>query len=102
MTYGLTLDNSWELMSEEEMYDVNGGDGISFWTKAAIIAAAVASAALLTVAIVYFQFWLGATIMKLSIGNFIYVLGAKAVATIVAGSLGVSITATIKLFEFIL
>jgi len=25
MTYGLTLDNSWELMSEEEMYDVNGG-----------------------------------------------------------------------------
>ena len=40
--------------------------------------------------------------MKLSIGNFIYVLGAKAVATIVAGSLGVSITATIKLFEFIL
>ncbi len=25
MTYAMTLDNSWELMSEEEMYDVNGG-----------------------------------------------------------------------------
>ncbi|MFH5880853.1 hypothetical protein [Liberiplasma polymorphum] len=28
MTYAMTLDNSWELMTEEEMYDVNGG-----WTK---------------------------------------------------------------------
>lgn len=28
MTYAMTLDNSWKLMSEEEMYDVNGG--ISF------------------------------------------------------------------------
>ena len=25
MTYAMTLDNSWEMMSEEEMYDVNGG-----------------------------------------------------------------------------
>ncbi|MDY0144342.1 MAG: hypothetical protein RBR97_20870 [Bacteroidales bacterium] len=25
MTYAMTLDNLWELMSEEEMYDVNGG-----------------------------------------------------------------------------
>jgi len=25
MTYAMTLDNSWELMSEDEMYDVNGG-----------------------------------------------------------------------------
>jgi len=25
MTYAMTLDNSWELMSEEEMYNVNGG-----------------------------------------------------------------------------
>ena len=25
MTYAMTLDNSWELMTEEEMYDVNGG-----------------------------------------------------------------------------
>jgi len=32
MTYGLTLDNSWELMSEEEMYDVNGG-GIFDWSS---------------------------------------------------------------------
>ena len=25
MTYAITLDNSWEMMSEDEMYDVNGG-----------------------------------------------------------------------------
>ena len=25
MTYAMTLDNSWKMMSEEEMYDVNGG-----------------------------------------------------------------------------
>jgi len=25
MTYAMTLDNSWEIMTEEEMYDVNGG-----------------------------------------------------------------------------
>ena len=25
MTYTMTLDNSWELMSEDEMYEVNGG-----------------------------------------------------------------------------
>lgn len=25
MTYAMTLDNSWELMSDEEMYEVNGG-----------------------------------------------------------------------------
>ena len=25
MTYTMTFDNSWELMSEDEMYDVNGG-----------------------------------------------------------------------------
>lgn len=99
MTYAMTLDNSWELMTEDEMYDVNGG--VSFWTKAAVIASAVAVAAFLTVAIVYFQFWLGASIMKLSIGAYIAKLGAVTVATIIAGTLGVSITATVKLFEYI-
>jgi hypothetical protein len=29
MTYAMTLDNSWELMTEDEMYDVNGGFYIS-------------------------------------------------------------------------
>ncbi len=29
MTYAMTLDNSWELMSEEEMYEVNGGGQIN-------------------------------------------------------------------------
>lgn len=30
MSYTMILDNSWELMSEEEMYDVNGGDAAMF------------------------------------------------------------------------
>ncbi|MDX9691945.1 MAG: hypothetical protein RBT45_05755 [Acholeplasmataceae bacterium] len=25
MTYAMTLDNSWELMNEDEMYEINGG-----------------------------------------------------------------------------
>ncbi|MCU0104453.1 hypothetical protein N7603_02130 [Acholeplasma vituli] len=29
MTYAMTLDNSWELMTEDEMYDVNGGGTIA-------------------------------------------------------------------------
>ena len=39
MTYAMTLDNSWELMTEEEMYDVNGGGTteivVTFLTDAA-------------------------------------------------------------------
>jgi hypothetical protein len=33
MTYAMTLDNSWELMSEEEMYDVNGGIYLGTYTN---------------------------------------------------------------------
>ena len=29
MTYAMTLDNSWEIMNEDEMYDVNGGGWFS-------------------------------------------------------------------------
>jgi len=36
MTYAMTLDNSWELMSEEEMYDVNVGG--NFMRKVWILA----------------------------------------------------------------
>jgi hypothetical protein len=39
MTYGMTLDNSWEIMSEEEMYDVNGGVTISNSTLDGILIA---------------------------------------------------------------
>lgn len=47
MTYAMTLDNSWELMNEEEMYDVNGGglfaSGVStYWTGIAFDAAIIA------------------------------------------------------------
>ncbi len=30
MTYAMTLDNSWEIMCEEEMYDINGGTSTTF------------------------------------------------------------------------
>lgn len=43
MTYAMTLDNSWEIMNEEEMYDVNGGGTteivVTFLTDAAFKAA---------------------------------------------------------------
>jgi len=32
MTYAMTLDNSWEIMSEDEMYDVNGGLSLGTWS----------------------------------------------------------------------
>ena len=37
MTYAMTLDNSWELMTEDEMYDVNGGGSIYTWMVSAPI-----------------------------------------------------------------
>lgn len=49
MTYAMTLDNSWEIMSEDEMYDVNGGETVMIYftptTQRAIINAGVAGLA---------------------------------------------------------
>jgi len=36
MTYAMTLDNSWELMTEDEMYDVNGGSTQTYVGGAAV------------------------------------------------------------------
>lgn len=33
MTYAMTLDNSWEIMDENEMYDVNGGKYLGTYTN---------------------------------------------------------------------
>ena len=49
MTYAMTLDNSWELMTEEEMYDVNGGITSTYTTilsGAAAVAWMIGQAAL--------------------------------------------------------
>lgn len=42
MTYAMTFDNSWELMSEDEMYDVNGGSKSDFFLG--VLASLVANA----------------------------------------------------------
>lgn len=45
MTYAMTLDNSWELMTEDEMYDVNGGGSLNISiSKEFIVGAAQAIA----------------------------------------------------------
>lgn len=96
MTYAMTFDNSWEVMTEDEMYEVNGG--ISFWTRLAVIGAFAASAAVLTLAIVTFNILLGAAIMKLKIGKFIAQLGVTGVAAIVLSSFAVSVFCNLQIF----
>lgn len=50
MTYLMTLDNSWELMTEDELYDVNGGGNLPWWAAAlgALAIAAIATAIIVT------------------------------------------------------
>ena len=100
MTYGLTLDNSWELMSEEEMYDVNGGRSLRWYEKTAIIAAIGISAAALVVALTYGQLLLAAKIMGLTIKGFVATCGASVVATFIATSIGVSTSVVAAAFYF--
>ena len=90
----LVMPSSYAVMDEEEMTYVEGG--ISTAAKAGIIAAIVVVGAAVTVALVYGQFWLGAKIMGLSIKGFAQACGAKAVATVIAGTLGLSVAACTK------
>ncbi|MBV1708987.1 MAG: hypothetical protein KMY54_03930 [Erysipelothrix sp.] len=63
MTYAMTLDHSWEIMSEEEMYDVNGG----FYMNSGAVQATVMhlasgspiSATAIATAIKFSASWLG-------------------------------------------
>jgi len=48
MSYAMTLDNSWDVMSEDEMYDVNGGWGWSWKWSASTFADNVISLAVST------------------------------------------------------
>lgn len=90
----LVMPSDYAVMDEEEMTYVEGG--ISAWTKAAIIAGIVVVAAAVTVALVHGQFWLGAKIMGLTIKQFVTACGAKTVATVIAGTLGVTVAAATK------
>ena len=85
----LVMPSSYAVMNEEEMTYVEGG--MKAWQKAAIIAGVGAAGVGLVVALSYGQIWIGAKIMKVAIGAYVHQLGAKAVATVVAGSLGISV-----------
>jgi len=65
MTYAMTLDNSWELMTEDEMYDVNGGflgwSGDKFIHNLGVIAGAIFNAVL----------WIGGTVLAASFARVI-------------------------------
>ncbi|MFP7299921.1 hypothetical protein [Neobacillus niacini] len=95
----LVMPGSYVEMREDEMMYLDGG--ISTKDKAAIIAIAIAGGVALTVAIAYGQIALGARIMGWTMKQFVRKLGAAGVATVVAGSLGVSYTATLAVVKFL-
>ena len=39
--YGLALDNSWAIMNEEEMYDINGGKRLGYISNDTVVAIAL-------------------------------------------------------------
>ena len=80
MTYAMTLDHSWEIMSEEEMYDVNGGMYVPDSTIQAI-AFAIGVSAATTIPVAMVAIKIGAGIMAGALaglpgGNIIGLVGA--------------------------
>lgn len=79
MTYAMTLDNSWELMSEDEMYDVNGGflgwSGTKFRNNVGVIAGAIWTAVK----------YLGIATLAASF--------ARVISQVIEGGVGVHVTA---------
>lgn len=86
MTYAMTLDNSWELMSEEEMYDVNGG-GIARSTMALSIDIGIVAISLIYAvvgaAVTYFNL---AKISKGLIGNVLKAGARDALRAMISGA----------------
>ncbi|AUD65591.1 hypothetical protein BK011_07755 [Tenericutes bacterium MZ-XQ] len=83
MTYAMTLDNSWELMTEDEMYDVNGGGTvdllyISYNDLVGLLGAAMMSGMTVTYA------YMGVHLIAATVGISIPVLGLLASAYILA------------------
>ena len=95
----LVMPGNYVEMREEEMMYLDGG--ISKKDKAGIIAIAIAGGAALAVAIAYGQIALGARIMGFAMKQYVKKLGAAGVATVIAGSLGVSYTATLAVVKFL-
>ena len=76
--------------------------GMTGWQKAGIITAIVAVGIGVTTALVYGQFYLAAKIMGLTIKGFAEACGAKAVATVIAGTLGLGVAGVTKAVEAVL
>ena len=96
----LVLPRNYVPVSEEEMDYIDGG--ASFWQKAGIIAAVVVGGIALTAAIIYGQFLLAARIMGITIKSYAKKLGAKGVATIIAGATGLGVAGITKCTELVL
>lgn len=88
MTYAMTLDNSWELMSEDEMYDVNGG--ITFGSNYIYFTYNDLAATVGAVAMGYGTFYSAASLAALFIANTAWLNGIVGVGTLIWGLLGVS------------
>lgn len=83
MTYAMILDNSWELMSEDEMYDINGGGTIdllyiSYNDLVGLLGAAMMSGMTVTYA------YMGVHLIAATVGISIPGLGLLASAYILA------------------
>ena len=96
----MVLPASYAVIEEEEMMYLDGG--LTKVQKGLIIAGAIACGAALTVALVYGQIALAAKIMGFTFKKMAKKMGAKAVAGVVASSLGVSTTVTFAALNFLL
>jgi len=83
MTYAMTLDNSWELMTEDEMYDVNGG--VTVGTMATIIDVALIGASLIIGAVAPANStWLAGAVSRGLIRNILTKSALSALKTMLA------------------
>lgn len=97
----LVMPNSYALMNEEEMSYVEGG-ALLFWEKVGLIAACMASTAVITVALVYGQLALAAKIMGFTVKKLAKKAGAAAVVGCITATLGISSGAVWAFVNFLL
>ena len=93
MTYAMTLDNSWEIMNDEEMYDVNGGGSIPWWAKTlvAVGIAAFVAAVVFTAGAILVAGW--SAVMAIGpVSALIGVVGAKVAISLFIAAVGAGTT----------
>jgi len=96
----LVMPNNYTVVNEEEMTYVDGG-ALTTGQKWLIVGVCVASAAALTSAIVFGNFWLASKIMGLTIRQVVQKAGAAAVVGCITASLGISSTTVWAAVNFI-